>query len=103
MDIESMSQFVVIGWDGPDGPARRKKNRDKHVAHIEALDREGRIVLAGPIRDDADNKSIGAVIVLTAANLDEARNLVSQDPYVTGQVFETITVNAFNRVFPKKP
>jgi len=82
---------------------RRAEHRQHHLAHIEALDRDGRIVFAGPIRDDVDSQSIGAVVVFTASNIEEARELVDQDPYVTGQVFETMTVNAFKQVFPKKP
>jgi uncharacterized protein YciI len=41
--------FVFIGHDGPDGSERRKLHRERHVAHLEALDRAGRLVYGGPI------------------------------------------------------
>jgi uncharacterized protein YciI len=94
--------FVMIGLDGPDGAERRNEHRARHVAHIEALDREGRIVLAGTPRNDADDASVGAVILFEARDLDEAREVVNRDPFVTGGVFESLTVAPFKRVFPKE-
>ncbi len=95
-----MSLFVLIGRDGPEGAERRSRCREQHLAHIGALNREGRIAYAGPIRNDADDGSIGSVIVLRASSLEEARDLVSKDPYVIGGVFESTTVSPFKQVFP---
>lgn len=93
----------MIGWDGPEGGGRRDQHREQHVTHITTLHESGSIVFAGPIRDEADEKSVGAVIVYEAANLDEARTLVAGDPYVAGKVFESIEVRPFRQVFPRKP
>jgi uncharacterized protein YciI len=95
-----MPLFVFIGRDGPDGAARRQANRERHVAHLEALDRAGRLVYGGPIRDESD-RSIGAVLVLDAPDLDAARAIVEQDPYVVGGVFERVELNRFVRAFPR--
>jgi len=92
----------MIGLDGPEGAERRNKHRPQHVAYIEALDREGRIVLAGTPRNDANDVSIGAVILFEARDLDEAREIVSRDPFVAGGVFESLTVAPFKRVFPRQ-
>ena len=91
----------MIGHDRPDGAERRDQHRAQHVAHIEALDREGRIVLAGTPRNDNDDASVGAVIIFAADSLEDARNLVNRDPFVTGGVFESLTVAPFKRVYPK--
>ena len=91
----------MIGHDGPDGAARRSEHRDGHVAHLDALDAEGRILYAGPIRNDAGDTSVGAVIVFEAASLADARALVDSDPYVKGGVFETLTVSPFKKAYPK--
>jgi uncharacterized protein YciI len=95
-----MPLFVFIGHDGPNGSARRQANRERHVAHLEALDRAGRLVYGGPIRDDSD-RSIGAVLVLDAPDLAAARAIVEQDPYVAGGVFERVELNRFVRAFPR--
>ncbi len=96
-----MPLFVMIGWDGPDGAARRDHHREQHLAHIHELEHEGRITFAGPIRNDANDRSIGAVIVLEAADLDEARTIVDRDPFVVGGVFEKVTVRPFKQVIPE--
>ena len=98
-----MPQFVVIGWDGPDGAQQRDEHREEHVAYISNLDRQGRVILAGPIRSDTDDKSIGVVVVLEAADLDEARRVAGRDPYVSAGVFQSLTVNPFKQVFPQQP
>lgn len=96
-----MALFVMIGWDGPNGLERRSLHRDQHVTHITTLRDQGTITFAGPIRDADNDKSIGAVIVIEAGDLATARGHVDRDPYVTGGVFETITVNPFKQVIPE--
>ncbi len=93
----------MIGLDGPEGAERRNEYRARHVAHIEALDREGRIVLAGTPRNDDNDASIGAVILFEARDLDEAREIAGGDPFVAGGIFESLTVAPFKRVFPRQP
>ncbi len=97
-----MPLFVMIGIDGADSAERRKQHRTAHVAHIEALDREGRITLAGTPRNDANDASVGAVVLFEASNLEEARAIANRDPFVTGGVFETFQVAPFKRVYPKE-
>lgn len=96
-----MSPFVLIAHDGPDGPARRHQHRDAHLAYLADLDRAGRILLAGPIRNDQEDASVGAVIVFEAADLADAQRLVQQDPFVRGGVFASVTVAPFRKAFPK--
>ena len=96
-----MPPFVMIGWDGSDGAKRRDQHRKQHLACVGDLDREGRIILAGPIRSEDGEKSIGAVIVFEAANLAEAREIIDRDPYVVGGVYESLTVSPFKQVFPE--
>lgn len=97
-----MPLFVMIGLDGADGAALRDRHRAAHLAHIETLDQAGRIALAGTPRNDTDNASEGAVILFEADNLDEAREIVSRDPFVVGGVFETVRVAPFKKVYPKE-
>lgn len=51
---------------------------DAHVAFLRELDREGCLVLAGPLRDRAAGR-----IVIRAASLAEAQSLAERDPFVT--------------------
>lgn len=96
-----MSLFVMIGLDRPDGAERRDQHRAAHVAHIESLDGEGRIVMAGTPRNDSDDASVGAVILFEASDLAEAHAIAESDPFVKGGVFGSVTVAPFKRVYPK--
>lgn len=95
-----MPLFVMYAQDGPDSSAKRDRHRAAHVAHISALDDNGRIVLAGPLKDDPGERSIGALIVFEATDIEAARQLVGQDPYVEGGVFQRIDIQPFKQVFP---
>lgn len=96
-----MPAFVMIGRDGPDGGARRNEHRSAHVEHVTRLFEAGRIVLAGPIKSDDVATSVGAVIIFEAADLEAARAVVEQDPYVRGGVFAELSVQPFRQVFPE--
>jgi hypothetical protein len=88
--------FVIIGHDARDAQERRPATRPAHLAHLEPLAREGRIILAGPLTDGA-----GSLIVIDAASLAEVWDLVGRDPYVTNGIFERVEVHPFLRVFPR--
>jgi len=88
--------FVILGFDGPDGAAKRKIHRAAHLERMETLDARGRVVLAGPLTDHA-----GSLIVIRADSLKEAEQFARDDPYTTFGVFERVEVHPFLQVFPK--
>lgn len=90
-------KFVILGFDGPHGQARRKVHRPAHLARMEPLDREGRVVLAGPLTDKA-----GSLIVIEAESLEDAEKFAREDPYTVHGVFERVEVHPFTQIFPKE-
>jgi uncharacterized protein YciI len=50
-----------------------------HLAHMSRLHEEGKLILAGPFRDDGDLRGIG---VFDSESVDEVRALWSEDPAV---------------------
>jgi len=44
-------KFVILGFDGPDGAAKRKIYRPAHLAKMELLNAQGRVLLAGPLTE----------------------------------------------------
>jgi len=90
-------KFVILGFDGPDGQAKRKIYRPAHLAHMEPLDRAGRVVLAGPLTDHT-----GSLIVIEAGSLEGAQKIAQEDPYMIHGVFERVEVHPFTQVFPKE-
>ena len=89
-------KFVILGFDGPDGEAKRRIHRPAHLAKMEPLDKAGRVVLAGPLTDKT-----GSLIIIEAASLEEARRFADEDPYTIHGVFERVEVHPFTQVFPK--
>jgi uncharacterized protein YciI len=88
--------FVIIGYDGPEGEAKRKLHRPAHLANLEPLDKERRVILAGPLTDKA-----GSLLVLEFGTREEAEEFAQNDPYTVHGVFERVEIHPFMQVFPK--
>lgn len=89
-------KFVIIGYDGPEGEAKRKIHRPAHLANLEPLDRQGRVILAGPFADRT-----GSLLVLEFGSQEEAEQFARNDPYTVHGVFERVEVHPFTQVLPK--
>ena len=90
-------KFVILGYDGPEGEAKRKIHRPAHLANMEPLDQAGRVVLAGTLTYKA-----GSIFVIESDSLEEARKFAREDPYTVHGVFERVEVHPFTQVFPKE-
>jgi uncharacterized protein YciI len=53
--------------------------QQKHIAHLTAMGKAGRLVIAGPLLDDG---TIRGLLVYKAASLEEARGWAEADPAV---------------------
>ncbi len=95
-----MPLFAFIGRDGPEGAERRKLHRDAHLANLEPLDRDGRVVHGGPLLDGA-GRPVGSVILFEAESPEAAHAFAEGDPYVVEGIFERYEVFETRRVFPK--
>ena len=71
-----------------------------HAAHLEKLDKDGKLVLAGPIPERA-----GGLIVLRTGSLAEARAIAEEDPMIRGgyQTYELGTWLMSNRQNSYRP
>ena len=88
--------FVIIGYDGPEGEAKRKIHRPAHLANLKPLDEQRRVILAGPLTDKA-----GSLLVLDFETQEEAERFAHTDPYTVQGVFERVEVHPFMQVLPK--
>ena len=89
-------KFVIIGYDGPEGEAKRKIHRPAHLANLEPLHKQGRVILAGPLTDKT-----GSLMVLEFANREEAEEFARTDPYTAHGVFERVEIHPFMQVLPR--
>ena len=97
--------YVILGRDVPDSLPRRAAARSAHLARLEALKNEGRLLLAGPLPAiDADDPGPagfdGSLIVAEFPDLDSARTFAQDDPYLHEGVYVSVEVNPFRRVLP---
>lgn len=52
-----------------------------HKQWLATLERQGRLIAAGPLLDDDHQSSGSGVVVVRAASRDEAAHLLDQDPF----------------------
>ena len=97
--------YAIIGQDTPDSLAKRMAARPAHVARLQALQEEGRLILAGPFPSVDANDPVtagfsGSLIVAEFASLPVAETWAQADPYVTAGVYAQVAVKPFRKVFP---
>ena len=97
--------YAIIGQDAPDSLAKRMAARPAHLALLETLQAEGRLLLAGPFPavdalDPGAAGFTGSLIVAEFASLQAAQGWAAADPYAASGVFRQISVRPFRKVFP---
>ena len=97
--------YAIIGQDTPDSLARRIAARPAHLARLQTLQNEGRLLLAGPFPavdalDPGTAGFTGSLIVAEFASLQAAQEWAETDPYAATGVFRQITVQPFKKVLP---
>lgn len=97
--------YAILGYDAPDSLERRLVARPRHLERMEVLQREGRVVLAGPFpavdaKDPGAAGFTGSLMVLEFPSLDAASEWAANDAYVTEGVFERWEVRPFRQVLP---
>jgi hypothetical protein len=97
--------YAILGVDKPGSLPARQKARPAHLARLESLQQEGRLILAGPhpaidSDDPGEAGFSGSLIVAEFADLAEAQAWAQADPYTIEGVFEAVRVLPFKRVLP---
>ena len=97
--------YVILGHDNPGTLDQRKAPRPAHLARLEALRDEGRLVVAGPFPaidalDPGPAGFTGSLIIAEFDDLATARTWASDDPYVEAGVYADVDVRPFRKVLP---
>jgi uncharacterized protein YciI len=97
--------YAIIGEDRAGSLDQRLAARPAHLARLQALQADGRLVLAGPCPaidspDPGPAGFTGSLIVAEFASLADARAWADADPYVAAGVYERVTVKPFKKVLP---
>ena len=97
--------YMILGKDVPDSLAQRLASRPAHLARLQALQTEGRLIMAGPLPaiDSPDPGAAGftgSLIVAEFPSLIDAQAWADADPYLAAGVYASIEVKPFKKVLP---
>ncbi|AVR88877.1 YciI family protein [Thauera aromatica] len=97
--------YALIGEDAPGTLETRLAVRAEHLARLEALRDEGRLLLAGPMPaidspDPGPAGFAGSLVVAEFDSLASAERWLAEDPYARQGVFARTTVRPFRKVLP---
>jgi hypothetical protein len=101
-----MMLYAIVGEDHPGSLDKRLAARPDHLARLEKLQADGRMVLAGPCpaidaADPGPAGFTGSIIVAEFESLAAAQAWAGADPYVAAGVYAHVSVKPFKQVFPK--
>jgi len=97
--------YAIIARDRAESLEARLAARPAHLARLQQLQDEGRLVLAGPhpaidSEDPGSAGFTGSLVIAEFADLDAARAWAAEDPYVVARVYEEVSVKPFRKVLP---
>ncbi|HKT33084.1 MAG TPA: YciI family protein [Gammaproteobacteria bacterium] len=97
--------YAILSEDASDSLARRGPARPAHVRRLEALKRQGRLLIAGPhpaIDAPAPGPAgySGSLVIAEFASLGEAQTWADADPYVAAGVYARVAVKPFLKTLP---
>ena len=96
--------YAIIAEDVPGSLSKRLAARADHIERLQALEADGRLLLAGPLPavdtdDPGDAGFTGSLIVAEFDALETAERWAEADPYVAAGVYQQVSVKPFKKVF----
>ena len=96
--------YAIISEDVADSLPLRKQARAAHLARLEKLQKEDRLLIAGPhpavdSEDPGEAGFTGSLVVAQFASIEQAQSWADLDPYIDAGVYAKVTVKPFKKVF----
>ena len=97
--------YVVFSEDVENSGPLRAQARPDHLARLESLKAQGRLLAAGPCPaidspDPGPAGFTGSVVIAEFASLSEAQDWADADPYVAAGVYAKVIVKPWKLVLP---
>ena len=97
--------YAIISEDVANSLPLRKEARADHLARLETLKEQGRLILAGPhpaiySNDPGEAGFTGSLVVAEFPSLETAQQWADADPYIAAGVYAGVTVKPFKKVLP---
>ncbi len=96
--------YLIYSEDVAGSLPQRKLARPAHLARLQTLQDEGRLLTAGPnpaidAEDPADAGFTGSTVIADFASQADAQAWADADPYVAAGVYARVTIKPFKKVF----
>jgi len=97
--------YAIISQDVENSLPLRVKARPDHLARLQQLQDEGRLILAGPhpaidSNEPGEAGFTGSLVVAQFPSLEKAQQWVDDEPYLKVGAYQSVTVKPFKQVFP---
>jgi uncharacterized protein YciI len=97
--------YSVSSQDVENSLEKRLAARAAHLARLEVLKDQGRLLLAGPhpatdTENPGDAGFTGSLVIAEFNSLEDAQAWADEDPYIEAGVYEKVTVKPFKKVLP---
>ena len=97
--------YAFICQDQPDSLQQRLQARPEHLARLQSLKEQGRLIIAGPhpaidSEDPGQAGFSGSLIVAEFESLAAAEQWAKEDPYQIAGVYKKVLVKPFKKVLP---
>lgn len=98
--------YAIIATDVENSLEDRLAARPAHLERLQQLQKEGRLVIAGPhpaidSEDPGEEGFTGSLIVAEFESLEDAQDWANADPYKAAGVYTNVLVKPFKKVFPQ--
>jgi len=97
--------YAFISQDVANSLEKRLSVREQHIARLNELKDQGRLIIAGPHPaidsvDPGDAGFTGSLIVAEFESLESAQKWSDADPYIDAGVYEKVIIKPFKLVLP---
>ena len=97
--------YMICSEDVPNSLALRKQVREHHLARLQELKAQDRLLIAGPLpavdlEDPAEAGFTGSLVVAQFDSLEQAKAWAAADPYIAAGVYAHSVVKPFKKVLP---
>ena len=97
--------YAIMSEDVPNSLPLRAAARNAHLARLQELAAEDRLLIGGPhpatdAEDPGDAGFTGSLVVVDFPSLEAARAWAEADPYVEAGVYANVTIKPFKLVLP---
>lgn len=98
--MSNQSLFAIISTDVSDSTPLRTKARPAHVARLQDLASQDRLLVAGPHPATDGEGFTGSLIIASFDSLEQAQAWADTDPYVDAGVYAEVVVKPYKKVLP---